>query len=76
MTPILSCALPSLMLTPGLSRAVTSRSAAALSAGEATVPVMTATWPAVVTVIAASGMASLTMRSMEVMFWLTRMFVA
>ncbi len=62
--------------TPGLSNPVTSRCAAALSSGEATVPVSTAICPTVVTRMSLSGMASFTMRSIEVRFWLTRMLAA
>ncbi len=73
-TPIFNVAPGAEASTPGLSRAVTSRSAWALSSGDATVPVSTAIWPVVVTWMSASGIASFSMRSIEVMFWLTRIF--
>ena len=40
--------------------------------GEATVPVSTASWPTMLMRISALGMASLSIRSTEVMFWLTK----
>ncbi len=47
-------------------------SAWALSAGEATVPLITAIWPMVVTVTSESGIAARIISLTELMFWLTR----
>ena len=64
------------MSTPGLRTAETSWAACADSSGEATVPVRTATCPTFITRMAELGMAARRTSSTELMFWLTRTFVA
>ena len=69
---ILSAAPSFVTSTPGLSAALTSISAWAASSGEATVPLITATWPMVVTLMSDSGIAWRSISLIELMFWLTR----
>ncbi len=61
---------------PGLSSEVTMDWACAASSGEATVPLITATWPMVVTSMLASGIAARSTSFTELRFWLTRTLVA
>ncbi len=57
---------------PGLRAERTSSSAWAASSGEATVPLITATWPMVVTLMSEPGIASRRISFIELMFWFTR----